>query len=163
MTTQRLTDLEKNLELRYETLGKAEKRLAITDEIFSKNAIELRIREEILPEIRKYKAEYWEVMMQEVRYRLVEETEASHAIGEVIQEVQVIQSQGNCPPELMQLLLEIRDKLNQPGIAAAAKAKLALPLIPGIVSYEVELDTENLLRRVFQPLKQLFKSTLAKN
>jgi len=45
MTTQRLTDLEKNLELRYETLGKAEKRLAITDEIFSKNAIELRIRE----------------------------------------------------------------------------------------------------------------------
>ncbi|GEM_PF-4170115 len=38
--SRRLADLEKNLELWYEQLGAAEKRLAITDEIFAKNAIE---------------------------------------------------------------------------------------------------------------------------
>jgi len=61
---QRLADLEKILELRYETLTKAQKRLAITDEIFAKDAIEKRIREEITPEIRKYEQEYWDVLVQ---------------------------------------------------------------------------------------------------
>ena len=45
--SRRLADLEKALELRYETLGEAEKRIAFTDEIFSKNAIKQRIREEV--------------------------------------------------------------------------------------------------------------------
>ncbi len=51
--SRRLADLEKALELRYETLGEAEKRLAMSDEIFAKNAIKQRIREEVLPELRK--------------------------------------------------------------------------------------------------------------
>ena len=103
--SRRLADLEKTLELRYETLGEAEKRLAMSDEIFAKNTIKQRIREEVLPELRKYEAEYWEVLTQEVRYHSVEETEAISAITEVVQEVEVIQSQANYPPDLMQLLL----------------------------------------------------------
>ncbi len=104
------------------------------------------------------------MLAQEVRSCNITETEASSAIVEVVQEVELIESQSsvNYPDDLRQLLLEIRDKLNQPEQLAAAKAKLALPLIPGIVSYEVELDTENALRRVFQPIKRLFKEALAK-
>ncbi|WP_333386904.1 hypothetical protein [Microcoleus sp. POL10_C6] len=62
----------------------------------------------------------------------------------------------------MRLLREIRDKLNEPGTPAAAKAKLALPLIPGILAYEVELDTENTLRKVLQPIKRLFRDPTQK-
>lgn len=162
MTTQRLIDLENALELRYETLGKVEKRLAMTDEIFSKNAIELRIREEVLPEIRKYEAEYWEVMSQEARSCAVEEVEAQNAIVEVAQVVEWIEKQPNAnyPEELMQLLLEIRDTLKKPKELASAKAKLALPLIPGILSYEFELDTASALRRGLQPIKQMFKKAV---
>lgn len=115
--------------------------------------------------VRVYEREYWQQLALQANSYQPEEVAASNAIVEVqAQVIEVIdsQSQVNYPDELRQLLLEIRDKLNQPGELAAAKAKLALPLIPGIVSYEVELDTENALRRVFQPIKRLFKEALPK-
>ncbi len=62
----------------------------------------------------------------------------------------------------MQLLLEIRDKLNQQELPAAAKLKAALPLVPGILSYEVELDTESSLRRAVQPIRRLFRRAIEK-
>lgn len=162
--SRRLTDLEKNLELRYETLGEAEKRLAMTDEIFSKNAIKQRIREEVLPELRKVEAEYWEVLVEESRTCAVEEVDARNAIIEVVPEVEAIANQpsDNYADEFMQLLREIRDKLNEKELPAAAKLKAALPLVPGILSYEVELDTESSLRRVFQPIRRLFRGAIEK-
>ncbi|BDA76402.1 hypothetical protein CAL7716_105680 (plasmid) [Calothrix sp. PCC 7716] len=108
--------------------------------------------------VRAYEREYWQKLAREVNSYEAEEADANQAIVDVKAEViRVIDNQPNINDELKGLLLEIRDKLNEPGTPAAAKAKLALPLIPGIVSYEVELDTENSLRRVFQPIKQLYK------
>ncbi len=158
--SRRLADLEKSLDLRYETLGEVEKRLAMTDEILAKNAIKQRIREEVLPELRKVEAEYWEVLVQEARTCAVEEVEAQNAIVEIVPEVEEIANQpsANYADELMQLLLEIRDKLNEPELPAAAKLKAALPLMPGILSYEVELDTESSLRRAVQPIRRLKRS-----
>jgi hypothetical protein len=160
--SKRLADAEKALNLRYETLSQAQKRLAMTDEIFSKTAIQQRIREEILPELRQCETEYWELLAQEARTCTIAEDDAGNAIVEVVREVQVIESKPNAdyPDEVMQLLMEIRNKLNDPGNPAAAKAKLALSLIPGILAYEVELDTETALRKAFQPVRQLFKEAL---
>jgi hypothetical protein len=162
--SRRLTDLEKNLELRYETLGEAEKDLAMTTDTFEITRIKQRIRERVLPDIRKYEAEYWEVLVQEARTCAVEEVEAQNAIGEIIPEVEVIANQpsANYAYEFMQLLLEIRDKLNQQELPAAAKLKAALPLVPGILSYEVELDTESSLRRAVQPIRRLFRRAIEK-
>jgi hypothetical protein len=162
--SRRLTDLEKNLELRYETLGEAEKDLAMTTDTFEITRIKQRIRERVLPDIRKYEAEYWEVLVQEARTCAVEEVEAQNAIGEIIPEVEVIANQpsANYAYEFMQLLLEIRDKLNQQELPAAAKLKAALPLAPGILSYEVELDTESSLRRAVQPIRRLFRRAIEK-
>jgi hypothetical protein len=161
--SRQLADLEKILDLRYETLSKASKRLAMTDDIFAKDAIEKRIREEVLPELRKSEADYWHLLTQETRSYAVEENEASSALLEVqAQVVQVIESQPNLNDELMQKLQAILDKLNKPETPVAAKAMLTLPLIPGILSYEVELDTENSLRRAFDPIKKLYKRALEK-
>lgn len=154
----RLTDLEKILELRYETLGEAEKDLAMTINTFEITSIKQRIRERVLPDIRKYEAEYWQLLAQEARTCDVAEVEASDAIIEVVHEVGLIQSQPDkYPAELMQKLQAILDKLNEPGQLAAGKAKLVLSLIPGLVSYELEMDTESSLRRVFQPIKRMYK------
>ncbi len=163
--SRRLADLEETLDSLYETLGEAHKRLAYANDIFEKNSIKQRIRKEVLPELHQYEAEYWQLLAQEARSCEVEEVDARNAIVEVVQEVELIESKPNAnyPNELMQLLLEIRDKLNEPGQLAAAKAKLALPLVPGILSYEVELDTESSLRRAFQPIRRLFKGALEKN
>lgn len=166
--SRRLTDLEKNLELRYETLGEAEKDLAMTTDTFEITRIKQRIRERVLPDIRKYETEYWKVLVQEARtcaVEAVEEVEAQNAIVEIVPEVEAIANQpsANYAYEFMELLLEIRDKLNKPETPAAAKLKAALPLVPGILSYEVELDTESSLRRAFQPIRRLFKGALEKN
>lgn len=160
----RLAEIEKELELRYETLNEAKKRLAMTDDILAKIALRQRIREEVLPELRQCEAEYWDLLAQEAGFCTVEEVDARNAIVEVVGEVEQIENQPatNYPDELMRLLREIRDKLNEPGTPAAAKAKLALPLIPGILAYEVELDTENTLRKVLQPIKRLFRDAAQK-
>lgn len=77
--------------------------------------------------------------------------------------VQLIESKPSAyPNQVMQLLEEIRNKLNEPGNPAAAKVKLALNLIPGVLAYEVELDTETALRKAFQPIRHLFRETLEK-
>ncbi|WP_293143183.1 MULTISPECIES: hypothetical protein [unclassified Microcoleus] len=158
---QLLAAIDKSLELQYETLGKAKKRLAMTDEIFAKIAIEQRIREELLPQICKDQSEYWKLLSQCANSYPVQESDAEYAIHQVIRDVELVKS-DDYADKLMRLLQEIKDKLNQPGTSAAAKAKLALPLIPGILSYEIELDTENSLRQIFQPLKQLFRGEAEK-
>ncbi|NEQ66366.1 MAG: hypothetical protein F6K21_12850 [Symploca sp. SIO2D2] len=159
--SHRLTELEKTLELHYDTLSKAQKRLSYTDDIFAKEAIKKRIQEEVLPELLALETQYWQLLAQAARNCDVPEVEANDAIIEVVQEVELIQSQPDkYPDELMQKLQAILDKLNEPGQFAAGKAKLALPLIPGIVSYEVELDTENALSRVFRPIKLLYKKAV---
>lgn len=156
---RRFADLDKNLELWYEQLGASEKKLPMTTTPREITAIQQQIREEILPQIRKYESEYWELLAQESRCFEVTDIDAYNAIVEVVPEVELIANKmvSDYPEQLMQKLQEILDKLNEPGTPASAKAKFALNLVPGILSYEIEIDTENSLRRAFEPIKELFK------
>ena len=155
---QRLADLENILDSLYETLGEAQKRRAYANDIFEKNSIKQRLRREVLPEIRKYEEEYWSLLAEEARNCQVDEVAANNAIVKVVEEVKLIQSQPNqYPDEFMQKLQKILDKVNEPQTPAAGKLKAALPLIPGIMSYELELDTEISLKRVFGGIKKHFK------
>ncbi len=162
--SQKLAQLEKILVLLYEKLAALENHVLLSNEIFARSVIKQRITE-ILPEIRHCEVEYWQLLAQEARSYRLEEAEARNAIVEVVSEVELIENNPNLnhPDELMQLLQEITDKLNEPGISATAKAKFALPLIPGLLSYEMELDTESTLRRAFQPIRLLFKKALEDN
>jgi Effector-associated domain 1 len=108
--------------------------------------------------VRLYETEYWKQLALKANCYELEEVDATSAIVEVeAQVVQVIKNQPDINDKLMELLVDIRDKLNEPGTPAVGKAKLVLPLIPGILSYEVELDTENSLRKVFKPIRWLYK------
>ncbi len=161
---RRFSDLEKILTLRYETLGEVERDLVMTTDPFAKAAIKQRLREEVLPGIRQYENEYWRLLAQVADNYSPSVDKIEDAIIQINQEVNRIEVEqaGNYPDELMHLLLEIRDKLNTPNLPAAAKMKLALPLIPGILGYEVELDTEATIRRIFQPVRRLFGNTSKK-
>ncbi|HEY9828956.1 MAG TPA: hypothetical protein V6D26_00150 [Stenomitos sp.] len=161
--SRRLADLEELIETNYQKLAKFQKRLDRTASVREEFDIEGDIPK-IRKAIRDYEAEYWELLAQEARTCEVAEVDASYAIVEVVQEVELIENKlsANYPDQFMRLLLEIREKLNEPGQPAAAKAKLALPLVPGILSYEVELDTESSLRRAFQPIKRLFRGAIEK-
>jgi hypothetical protein len=161
----RLAYLEKNLDIQYRKLGEFQYRIAHTSSLPEQFDLEERIQKDIMPAIRNYEAEYWELLAQEARSCTLAEDDARYAVVKVVPEVELIANQpsANYAYEFMELLLEIRDKLNKPETPAAAKLKAALPLVPGILSYEVELDTESSLRRAFQPIRRLFKEALEKN
>jgi uncharacterized membrane-anchored protein YjiN (DUF445 family) len=158
---QRLTDLEDLLELDYEKLAEHEQELSMTASPNVRNEAKQRIKRDIMPRIRKYEAEYWSLLRQFASGSEITESEAQTAIATIVQDVEIVQAKS-LPEEVLRKLQEISDKLNEPGTAAAAKAKFMVNVIPGVLAYEFELDTENALRQVFRPLKQLFGTAAKK-
>jgi hypothetical protein len=158
---QRLADLEDLLELDYEKLAEHEQELSMTASPNVRNEAKQRIKRDIMPRIRKNEGEYWSLLRQFASGSEVAEAEAQTAIATIVQDAEIIQAKP-MPDEVLQKLQEILDKLNEPGTAAAAKAKFAVNVIPGVLAYEFELDTENALRQVFRPLKHLFGAAAKK-
>ena len=146
----RLNDIEEILEILYERLGYFQKQLT-----YGKSSanfeLEQRIKREILPDIRKYETEYWELYPKEAI--IISDEEAESQLVKVEQAVDSIEktSSDNHSSELIPLLHRIRDKLDKQDKAASAKLKLVLPLIPALASYELELETQGLISKVFTP------------
>jgi len=158
---QRLADLEDLLELDYEKLAEHEQELSMTASPNVRNEAKQRIKRDIMPRIRKNEAEHWSLLRQFANGCEISEPEAQTAIATIVQDAEIIQAKP-MPDEVVQKLQAILDKLNEPGTPAAAKAKFAVNVIPGVLAYEFELDTENALRQAFRPLKQLFGTTAKK-
>ena len=55
------------------------------------------------------------------------------------------------------MLQEILTELRKPGTPAAAKLKVAIPLVPGFVEIEFEGDTESVVRRLFPTFVKAYK------
>jgi uncharacterized protein (DUF2236 family) len=159
ISRRRLADLEKILDSLYETLGNLQNQLAYTGGAIERNTIKLTISKQVLPEIRKYEQEYWQILAAEANSFVIDETDADIAIIEVLQTIEQIQQSSIDPysNQVIQLLTEIRDKLNEPHKSAAAKLKATLPLLPPFVSYEFELGTEGILQRIFPTFRRLLK------
>lgn len=154
---QRLQDLEKNLQILYEKLGEFEQELIITAHAPTRFELRQRIKREISPSIRRYEAEYWELYPQEAI--VISDEEAATQLVRVEQAVEAIERipQAEYPPEFMSLLREIRTRLDEGDKAASAKLKVALPLIPLIASYELEMDTEAFMYKAWKSLKNIVR------
>ena len=155
---QRLADLEDTIKRLYDRLGYWQKELAIippgSDKKFE---IQQRIKRELLPEIRRYEKKYWELYpMEEV---VIPEDEAASQLVQVEQAVTSLEqgSFAEYPPEMFALLQEIRARLDGLERSASAKLKVAIPLIPAIASYELEMDTEGVMSKTWKPLRGLIR------
>lgn len=150
----RLNDIKEILEILYEKLGHFQKDLAFIASEPAKFELKQRIKREILPDIRKYETEYWELYPQEAI--IISEQEAATQLVKVEQAVASIEeiSSDIYSSELISLLHEIRDKLNEPDKAASAKLKVVLPLIPAIASYELEMETKGLMYKAWEIIRR---------
>ena len=61
------------------------------------------------------------------------------------------------PAEVLETLHELEAKLKAPGKAATAKLRITLPVVPLLVSYILELDSESALMQTWRKVKALFK------
>ena len=154
---QRLADLKEQLDLLYEKLGTYEKELIINSDLDIQFKLKQRIKREILPQMRKYEREYWELYPQEDI--VISEQEAETQLAQVEQAVESIQqiSSTEYPPELIPLLQDIQVKLEDLNKPASAKLKVALPLIPAIAAYELEMETDGLMYKAWKSIKGVFR------
>jgi Glu-tRNA(Gln) amidotransferase subunit E-like FAD-binding protein len=157
MPINRLSDIEENLESLREQLGGKEKARVLA-RLEDKTLIKQQIRE-LRKEIREQEENYWQVLAQQTKTVEIPEQEAEIIVAEIVEEVGQIEVQRQYPDEVIQILQEIRDKLNQPGATAAAKLKGVISTnFPFVgISYEAELDTENIFQRHFPTFRKLIK------
>lgn len=154
---QRLADLEDILKILYEQLGEFEQELIISSSKPAKFELKQRIKREILPNIRRYEAEYWEIYPKEAI--IISDEEAASQLVKVEQAVESIDriSLTFYHRELIPLLQDIRAELEEQNKAASAKLKVVLPLIPMIASYELEIETEGLMYKTWESIKRLVR------
>ena len=157
MPINRLSDIQESLELLQEQLGGKQKALNLAPQE-EKIRIKQQIRE-LRKEIREQEEEYWQILDRQTKTAEIPEPEAEIIVAEIVEEVGQIEVQRQYPDEVVQILQEIRDKLNQPGPTAAAKLKGVISSIPPFVgiSYEAELDTENFLQQHFPTFREWAK------
>jgi hypothetical protein len=157
---QRIRALEELLGIEYEKLSDFRKELAITSSAAVKFDLQQRLKREVLPDIRKHEVEYAELLADTMDLTSVPVQQAEIAAAELVDAVQRVASlpDPNRPEEVTRLLADIRRKLDDPGKVAAAKLKVALPIIPLIASYEMQMDTEAALVNVWRRIKSLFGS-----
>jgi hypothetical protein len=149
MTIDRLSHLQALLEGYYEDL--ACKEIALRDiEASEKARIERQIRP-VKKKIAEIQGEYWSLLKSQAARLEITDAEAEIVTAEIVQQVESLEYQPTVQSnaELVKLLTEIKAELTKPGIPGSGKLKLAIPLLPGFLSYEMELDTEGLLRRLF--------------
>ncbi len=163
MPINRLSQIEKKLKLLREHKNTFEQQTILTTGL-AKAQTNQYLREEIQPQIREYEEEYWEVIAQQMKVVEIPELKAEVIVAEIIEEVGQMEAQRQYPDEVIQMLQEIRDKLNQPGLTAAIKLKGVILTIPPFVgiSYEGELDTDYFLGQHF-PTFQKWVQTLGEN
>jgi hypothetical protein len=164
MSTQRLSQLEENLDLLREQLAGLEKTKALSP---MEEGVRLGQRiKELKKEIQAVETDYWQTAANSAGQLEISEPEAEVAVGEIVEAVTQIEAQPvpAYSAEIVQLLRQIRDQLNQPGSPAAAKLKGTLSSFPPFVglSYEAELDTENFFRTHFPTFTRLIKGAAKK-
>lgn len=164
MVSDRLVKINKKLQLLYEQLDSLENDALINQNPRARTQSKQQIREEIQPQIREYEVEYLRVLHQESATLTFNEADAQDAIDVVAQEVARVEHQVNTYPDryrdrVIQLLQEIKTKLEAPEPTAAAKLKGVLSPIPPFIgiSYEAEIDTENFLRKHFPTFTRLVR------
>lgn len=157
----RLADLESLLELDYEKLAEHQRELSITASPNVRNEARQRIKRDIRPRIRTLEAEYWHLLKQVADECKISEAEAQNTITSIVEDIEILQKKS-LPDEALLKIEEILNKVKEPETAATAKAKFVVNIIPGILAYEFELDTESTIRQVFRPLRQLFGTAAKK-
>jgi len=155
MAGDRLADIQGFLTDLYEQLAGQEK-AKIRAEDAQKGRIQQQIRD-TWTEIRGYESEYVLTLSQQVKRAALPEPIAETVMGELVDELEVL-APIEQRDETKQLLLEILAELKKPGLPASAKLKVAIPIIPNVVSYELEGDTESVVRRLFPTFVKVYEA-----
>jgi hypothetical protein len=159
---ERLTQLRELLDIQYEKIHEYEKAIDMSDGVSQKIALRQQIKRDIVPRIREVENEYASLLTNSVDVAEIPDAEAQQLISELVGASDQLRRRTipePPPSEILELLREIEKKLGEPGKSAAAKLKVVLPIIPLVASYELEIDTGNVLVKSWRAICGLFERT----
>jgi hypothetical protein len=164
MTNDRLPHLQKLIQGYYEQLAGLEESLLCAEDTQHVRIKQLIRRKK--GEIAEQESQYWNLLKSQTAQLDITDADAEEVNADIIQNVEILESETavHDNAELIKLLNEIKAELTKPEIPASGKLKTAIPLLPGLLSYEMELDTEGLLQRLsptFSKLAGKLKKTSA--
>jgi hypothetical protein len=165
MSSDRLSQLEKSLHRLYKQLANKQKTLdTIAPE--DKERIRQQIEDLKQDEIQPIEAERRQILATASEQLEISEPEANVVIGEIVEGVTQLEAQALEPglAEVLDLLREIRDKVNEPDKSAALKVKGMISTFPPFVGVfvEPEIDTEAFLQRYFPTFTRLLRGIAKK-
>lgn len=157
---QRLTDLDGTLVLYYEKLKMFQDELAITSSADAKFALKKRIEREIIPYINQYETDYASLLAAELNELEMSDEEADIIIGEI--QAVVISVKETAQEKQSEVLMKSAEKIEkvlEKPISSKGKLQAAIPIIPGIITYQLELefDPYNSLMSLWRKIKDKLK------
>ncbi len=152
---RRFTEIEELLELEYRKLNEFRKEVVITSNLAVKFELQQRIERELLPSIRSHETEYAQMLAEQITPGSISEEVAQNLLTEFHQSIQQFNNIGDygTSKDFTKLLQDILAKLEEPGKTASSKLKVVLPIIPAIVSYEIQADVGSALQQVWRHIK----------
>ena len=162
MSQDRLDNVQTNLELLYEQLAGEEEAFILAEEA-NKTRIQQKIRK-TEERIRIFEQEYAKRLSQKITQEHLSESIAEEVVAEIIDEIEILKPLEK-RDEIQVLLQQILAELQKPDTPASAKLKVALPIFPTLVNYELEVDTESIIQRLFPTFVKAcdgFKSSVLK-
>jgi hypothetical protein len=154
MAFDRCADIQAALTDLYEQLAGEEKAWRLAEEA-EKTRLQQKIRL-TWQRIREFDREYVLTLSQQVKRQDLPEPIAEIVTAELVDELEILEPLEQ-RDEIKQLLLQVLAELQKPGTPASAKLKVAIPIIPNVVSYELEGDTESVVRRLFPTFVKVYK------
>ena len=151
--SDRTSQLQTQLKMLYDQLDGLEMAKVTSrdeDKVMLQQRIDLKWKE-----IREKDGDYVRSLAQQVKKQDLPEPIAIEIVGELVDELVLIQPKTD---EMRSMLQQILAELQKPGVPAAAKLKVAIPLVPGFVAIELEGDMESVVRRLFPTLVRTYKS-----
>ncbi len=164
MTTKqahaRIAKLYEVLDIEHEKLGSLDKDLALSSPGIARATIRVQIKD-AWSDIRERETEVGELLAEHVELSANDSKTAGQACDELLGHVERIKTaKDDWHREVLAKLSELEDILNQPKQAAAAKLKVSLPIVPLLVSYDLELDSESTVVQVWHKITGMFRKSV---
>jgi len=158
MSLDRISDLQDRLERQYSLLKQKEFALDTEPQV-TKGEVRLLIKQ-LKQEIVEVEDDYAKRLAQQIKRHDLPESIAETVVGDLVDEIEMMQPIAK-NDEMRSMLQQILDELRKPGISAAAKLKVVIPIIPNILTYEIEGDTESVVRRLFPTFVKAYQGIKA--
>ncbi len=158
---QRLEELEEILRFEYKKMSKLQRDIAISSNADYKFELDEKIKSEILPRIRKYEIESAKLISEGIDFDSISTTDAKSIISDLYNAIYELESvnKQKLPKEVLDKLEELK-KINNSRKDIGSELKLVVPIVPFLVYFEIEINADRLMYKVWQRVKALGKNNI---